>query len=580
MRPGSPAAVNTTHSNVLGPLLHRRATLILAAVFGALSMSAKIPASAAESRSVPNIVFILADDLGFSDAGCYGGEIETPNLDRLAAGGVRFTQFYNTARCWPTRSALMTGYYAQQIHMDPPKGRLPAWARLMPHYLKPLGYRCYHSGKWHVPGAPKPVAHGGFDHSYGVEDHNRYFAPQKHTEDDQPLAPIKPGSDFYLTTFIADHAIKCLKEHAEKYPARPFFQYLAFTAPHFPLQARADDIARYRDRYLRGWDAIRNDRYQRQRKMGLLDCALSPRDPHTVPDWNLSAEELAKQIGPGEAARAVAWNELSEEQRRFQAAKMAIHAAMIDRMDREIGRVLAQVKAMGDLDNTIVFFASDNGASAEQMVRGDGHAPTAAPGSARTFLCLGPGWSTVANTPLRLHKSWVHEGGISTPLIVNWPKGIAARGELRHAVGHVIDLVPTLLELAGGRASPTWNGASAPPLPGHSLVPALAGDVPIARDFLFFSHIDNHALRMGDWKLVATRADPSAWQLFDLKQDRSETVDLAARQPDRVRQMAAQWQQLDAQFRRQSGVDLLPKEKPRKGKAKPQAGKQTSNTKG
>ena len=296
----------------------------------------------AERPTGPNILVILADDMGFSDAGCYGGDIETPNLDRLAAGGLRFTQFYNTARCWPTRSALMTGYYAQQIHMDPARGRLPAWTRLMPHYLKPLGYRCYHSGKWHVPGAPKPVADGGFDHSYIIDDHNRFFAPQKHAEDDRPLPPVKPGSDYYLTTFIADHAIKCLKEHAQRHHAQPFFQYLAFTSPHFPLHARADDIARYRDRFLKGWDAVRNERYERQRKMGIIDCALSPREPNTVPDWNLSAEELAKRIGPGEAARAVAWKDLSEEQKQFQAAKMAVHAAMIDRMDREIGRVLSR----------------------------------------------------------------------------------------------------------------------------------------------------------------------------------------------------------------------------------------------
>jgi len=538
-------------------------------LFSLSAVCALYGAAAAEPH--PNVLLIMADDMGFSDAGCYGGEIATPNLDRLAANGVRFTQFYNTARCWPTRSSLMTGYYAQQIHMDPPRGKLPAWARLMPHYLKPQGYRCYQSGKWHVPGALMVVAEGGFDHSYRVEDHNRFFGPRDHVEDDRPLPPVKPGTDFYLTTFIADHAIKCLREHAAKYPTRPFFQYLAFTSPHFPLQARAEDIARYRDRYRNGWDLIRAERHARQRKMGLLDCALSARDPQTIPYWNLSAEELAQRIGPGEVGRAVAWQELTPEQQEFQAAKMAVHAAMIDRMDREIGRVLAQIRAMGAAENTLVLFASDNGASAEQIIRGDGHDQTAAPGSAKTFLCLGPGWSTAANTPLRLHKSWVHEGGISTPLIASWPRGISARGELRRTPGHVIDIVPTLLELTGARPTPTWNGATPPPLPGRSLVPALARDVPIARDFLFFSHIDNHALRVGDWKIAATRVDPTAWQLFDLAHDRSETVDLAGEQPERVREMAARWQQLDKEYRQQSGVDLLPPEKPRKRKAKLQA---------
>lgn len=558
------------HSDLLRPFWRATVTRVLAAWSAGLSLAVAGVAWGAEERPAPNVLIVLADDMGFSDAGCYGGEIQTPNLDRLAAGGVRFTQFYNTARCWPTRSALMSGYYAQQIHMDPARGRLPAWTRLMPHYLKPQGYRCYHSGKWHVPGAPLVVADGGFDHSYCIDDHNRFFAPQKHTEDDRPLPPVEPGSDFYLTTFIADHAIKCLKEHAAKFADRPFFHYVAFTSPHFPLQARADDIARYQDRYLKGWDAIRAERYQRQRKMGLLDCALSPRDPVTVPSWNLSPEELQKQIGPGEAGRAVAWTDLTAEQQRFQAAKMAVHAAMVDRMDQEIGRLLEQVKAMGCLENTLVLFAADNGASAEQIIRGDGHDPAAPPGSARTFLCLGPGWSTAANTPLRLHKSWVHEGGISTPLVAHWPKGIRAHGELRHTPGHVIDLLPTLLELTGAPAGGPWNGVSGPPLPGRSLMPALAADASIQRDFLFFSHINNHALRIGDWKLVATLAAPEAWQLYDLAHDRSETVDLAGSQPDRVRQMAARWQQLDSQFRRESGVDQLPPEKPRK-RAKPQA---------
>ncbi len=512
------------------------------------------PASArAAGAPKPNFLIILADDMGFSDAGCYGGEIGTPNLDRLAANGLRFTQFYNTARCWPTRSSLLTGYYAQQVRMDPPKGRLPAWARLLPHYLKPLGYRCYHSGKWHVSGAPKVVADGGFDRSYVLEDHDRNFYPRKHAEDDRPLPSVATNSGYYTTIAFADHAIRCLKEHAEKYPDRPFFSYLAFTVPHFPLQALPEDIARYRDRYLAGWDAIREQRWQRQRELGLVNCALSARDPRSVPHWNLKEEELKQRIGPGEAGRAVAWSELTEEQRRFQATKMAIHAAMIDRMDREIGRVLDQLKAMGVFDNTVIFFASDNGASAEQIIRGDKHDPAAPPGSGATFLCLGPGWSTAANTPLRLHKSWVHEGGISTPLIVHWPRGITARGEWRHDVGHVIDFVPTLLELAGAQPGDTWKGVKAPPLPGRSLAPAFAKDGAVRRDYLFFNHENNHALRMGDWKLVATRADTNAWSLHDLSTDRCEMVDVAATHPERVRAMAAKWEALEREFRQQAG---------------------------
>lgn len=525
----------------------------------------------AKAAKRPNILVIVADDMGFSDAGCYGGEIATPNLDRLAADGLRFTQFYNTARCWPTRSALMTGYYPQQMHADPARGRLPAWAHTLPKYLKPAGYRCYHSGKWHVPGAPQPVADGGFDHSYLLEDHNRNFAPQKHSEDGVPLPPVAPGTGYYSTTAIAEHAIKCLKEHAQKHAAQPFFQYLAFISPHFPLHAPQADIDRYRDRYLEGWDTVRHQRWKRQQAMGLLKCALSPRDPKTIPHWNFSEEELQRQIGPGEAGYAVAWKDLTPEQKRFQATKMAIHAAMVDRIDQEIGRVLGQIKTMGASDDTIVFFLSDNGASAEQIIRGDGHNPAAAPGSGASYLCLGPGWSTAANTPMRLHKSWVHEGGIATPLVVHWPNGIAARGEFRHAVGHVIDLLPTLVELAGAKAALAAGAEPGPELPGRSLVPALAADVAIDRPYVFFSHDGNHALRMGDWKLVATRADPTGWELYNLAKDRSETVNLAPSEPERVRQMAERWPALDNQFRVESGVDKLPPEKPRKPRRAPGA---------
>jgi arylsulfatase A-like enzyme len=520
------------------------------------------PVYSAEPPRKPNVLFILADDMGFSDAGCYGGEIETPTLDRLAAGGLRFTQFYNTARCWPTRSALMTGYYAQQVRMDPPQGRLPQWARVMPHYLKPLGYRCYHSGKWHVPGAPRVLQDGGFDHSYKLDDHDRHFNPQRHTEDDQPLPAVKPGNGYYTTTAIADHAIHYLQEHTRKHSEQPFFQYLAFTTPHFPLHALPEDIERYRQRYLVGWDVIRERRLKRLHDMAIVTCGLSDRQPDLLPSWNLSETELKKRIGPGEAGRAVAWEELSQEQQTFQAHKMAIHAAMIDRMDRDIGRVVAQVKAMGALDNTLIFFASDNGASAEQMIRGDGHDPTAPPGSARTFLCLGPGWSTAANTPMRLHKTWVHEGGIATPLIVHWPQGIAARGELRHDVGHVIDIVPTLLELAGGTWTETWKGAKAPPLPGRSLVPAFSRNGSVTREFLFFHHQGHRALRMGDWKLVSLKDTGDDWELYDLAADRCEKVNQAASQPEQVRMLAARWKELEDQFRRQAGPAPEAKKKP------------------
>jgi arylsulfatase len=531
-----------------------RVTSFILAVF--LSASAAL-LPAAESPTKPNFLIVLADDLGFSDIGCYGGEIATPNLDRLAANGLRFSQFYNTARCWPTRSCLMTGYYAQQIRMDPTTAqtRLPAWTRVLPHYLKPAGYRCYHSGKWHVTAAPKPVADGGFNRSYWSQDWDRYFSPAQHFENDDLAPPVKPDSGYYATTAMADYAIKCLKEHGEKFPNQPFFQYLAFFAPHFPLHALPEDIARYRDRYLAGWDVVREQRWKRLKDLGIVHCEMATLDQTLSPRYFKT--NLFEQVGQGESRYAVPWNSLTPEQQRFQATKMAIHAAMVDRMDREIGRVLEQVHAMGAWENTVILFLSDNGADATLMVRGDGHDRAADPGSWKTFLCLGPGWASNSNTPFRRHKVWVSEGGISTPLIVHWPKGISARGELRQNVGHVIDVVPTFLELAGVQPGETWNGTEAPPLPGKSLVPVFARDNSVKRDYLFFNHEGNRSLRMGDWKLVSAREDGNAWELFDLSRDRGERVNLASQQPERVRQMAAQWQAAEDQFRKQAGGNPL-----------------------
>jgi arylsulfatase len=518
------------------------------------------PVIAAEIGSRPNILIILADDLGYSDLGCYGGEIATPNLDRLAQHGLRFTQFYNTARCWPTRAALMTGYYPQQVRMDPPHGRVPEWTRTIARLLRPLGYRSYHAGKWHIMGIPRTCADGGFDHSYRLEDHDRNFNPKNLLEDDNKLPPVAPNSGYYTATAFADHMIQYLKEHAREHAAQPFFAYLAFTTPHFPLQAPPEDIARYGDRYVAGWEKIRADRYRRQRELGLLDSALSAPEPGIrAPSGKPGVE---KDVGPGEIAYALTWDSLTEEQRRFQATKMAIHAAMVDRIDREVGRVVDQLKAMGALENTVLFFLSDNGASAEMLIRGDGNDPGAAPGSAGSFLCLGPGWSTVSNTPFRRHKIWVHEGGISTPLIVHWPKGIGVAGEFRREVGHVIDFVPTLLELAG--ASVDSHPANAPPWPGRSLVPAFgerAGGEGANRarpamqrpTVLFFDHEGNRALRMEDWKIVSARIDGDVWCLYNLATDRAESTNLAGLYPDRVHSMAMRWQGMEQEFRRQAG---------------------------
>lgn len=495
----------------------------------------------AKAASKPNVIFILADDLGYSDLGCYGSEIATPNLDRLAAGGLRFTQFYNTARCWPTRGALLSGYYAQQIHRDAlptvaggGRGARQTWARLLPDFLRPHGYRSYHSGKWHVDG---PVLAAGFDRSLDMRNQGNFFSAQGNSIDDVPLKPTGDESGYYATTATADHAVQCLREHAEKYADRPFFQYVAFIAPHFPLHALPEDIARYRDRYLDGWDELRKQRHARQQELGLVQTSLSQLETNVGPPYHFP--DALKKLGEGEVNRPLPWSDLNDVQRRFQATKMAIHAAMIDRMDREIGRILDQLKQMGAYDDTLIFFASDNGASAEIMVRNGGHDPAAPPGSAASYLCLGPGFSSAANTPFRRHKTWVHEGGISTPLVVHWPAGIAARGELRKTPAHVIDIVPTVLEIAGISKPSKWMGEPIPPAPGRSLVAAFAKDVAVERECLWWLHEGNRAIRVGDWKLVAAKGDP--WELYDLRTDRAESKNLASSQAAKAAELESLW---------------------------------------
>jgi arylsulfatase len=504
--------------------------------------------ASATAVSHPNVMFILADDLGYSDLGCYGGEIETPNLDGLAANGLRFTQFYNTARCWPTRGALMSGYYAQQIHRDAlpeigggGQGVRQPWARLLPDFLKPLGYRSYHSGKWHIDGK---VLDAGFDRSLDMKNQGNFFTAKGNSINDVPVNPPAEEKGYYATIATADHAIECLKDHAANHRDQPFFHYIPFIAPHFPLHALPEDIAKYRDRYLEGWNKMRESRFARQKELGITQTTLSQLEPEIGPPY--AFPEAIEKLGPGEINRPLPWTELTAEQRRFQATKMAIHAAMVDRMDQEIGRILAQLKAMGAYDNTVIFFASDNGASAEIMVRNGGHDPAAAPGSAATYLCLGPGFSSACNTPHRRHKTWVHEGGISTPLIAHWPKGIRAKNELRQSPAHVIDIVPTILEITGARKPADWQGQPIPEAPGRSLAPAFAADVTVPRDSLWWLHEGNRALRVGDWKLVAAEGTP--WELYDLKTDRAEQHDLASKMPEKVQELAALWQKQTDEF--------------------------------
>ncbi len=425
-------------------------------------------------------------------------------------------------------------------------GTRPAWAKLLPAYLKQANYRCYHSGKWHVDG---PVLASGFDASLDMRNQGNYFSSKGNHLNDVPVRPLSEESDYYATDATAQHAIQCLKEHSASHPDQPFFQYVAFIAPHFPLHAPEQSIAKYAERYRDGWDAMREARFRKMKELGITNTSLSSLEPKIGPPYPRPKD--IEFLGDGELNRPAQWSTLTEEQKRFQSTKMAIHAAMVDVMDEAIGRILEQLKAMNAYENTIIMFCSDNGATAEIMIRDGGHDPSAPAGSAATYLCLGPGFSSACNTPHRRHKTWVHEGGISTPLIVHWPAKISDGGALRTTPAHLIDIVPTILELAGVKRNTQDDHLDAPKsimpdMPGKSLVPSLSKDVVIERESLWWLHEGNRALRVGDWKLVAAKGEP--WELYDLRTDRAEQNDLADQHPDKVKELAGLWQSQTDQF--------------------------------
>ncbi|MDX9748143.1 MAG: arylsulfatase [Paludibacter sp.] len=497
----------------------------------------------------PNIVIILADDMGYSDPGCFGGEIQTPNIDGLAANGLRFTNFYNCGRSWPSRSSLLTGYNYQSVRQSSSTNRPEGWSRAIPHYLSSVGYRSYHSGKWHVMEMPKATADAGFNDSY-------HFANMfgnwdgKEFINEQPI--VRSGADKFTfsTTEITNQGLRQLKEHHDDYANQPFFLYLAYTVPHFPLQASTEDIEKYKDMYLDGWDKLRQNRLKRMKALGIYKGKLSEPEPRAR--WEYQDDKyLLSKYGNGEVFETVDWNTLTQKQKEFQALKMAIHAAMVDKLDQEVGRIVAELKRMNQFENTIIFIMSDNGASAEMMVRGRGHDLLAVPGSADTHLCLGPGFAMASNTPFRRSKIWVHEGGVATSLVVHFPEGIKAKNEIRRSPAHFIDILPTVIGLSGVEMGKVVN-TDYPKLHGKSLVPAFISDKKATTHPLYFDHQGNKALIDGDWKIVTSEIDNGIWSLYNLKLDRAEQIDLSKTRPELLNKMVQQFDKMAVDFKLQN----------------------------
>lgn len=481
---------------------------------------------AADER--PNIVVILVDDMGFSDLGCYGGEIPTPHLDSLAADGLRFSQCYNTARCCPTRASLLTGLYSHQAgvgHMTDDenlqgyRGRIAANCPTVAEVLLDAGYFTCLAGKWHV-GQNHGVApwNRGFLRSLNPAAGGFYFAGSPRYDlslDGEPIAADDPRlpADWYTTDLWTTFGLEFID--AARAAGKPFFLYLPHNAPHFPLQARAEEIAKFRGKYREGWDALARRRWERQQDLGFVS-----------PAWKPAARP----------AEVVAWDSLSpEEQDRFDHL-MAVYAATVHLMDRSIGDLAAGLRERGMLDNTLILFLSDNGGNAESGP--DGRTVGDPTDPASSWFC-GQSWAFLQNVPFRRSKRYVHEGGIATPLIAHWPRGIAARGEWRSQPAHVIDVMATCLDVARASLPAEWDGSPVPPAAGVSLVPAFR-DEPLARDTLYWEHIGNAAVRRGDMKLVRAGAS-GAWELYDLAADRTEQHDLAPARPAEAEDLAAAW---------------------------------------
>jgi arylsulfatase A-like enzyme len=529
-------------------------------------------ASPAEPQRKPNILVILSDDVGYSDIGCYGGEIATPNLDQLAANGLRFTQFYNTARCCPTRASLMSGLHPHQAgvgHMmddrghDGYRGRLNRRCVTIAEALQSAGYRSYAVGKWHVtPGQSASALadtnnwplQRGFDRFYGtIHGAGSYFDPSSLVRDNRLITVANDAgyqpAQFYYTDAIADHAVKFIRDHARNQKDQPFFLYTAFTAAHWPLHAKESDIGKYKGRYDGGYEPVRAARVAKMKQLGLLNDRWSPPVP------------------------SESWSGVKDKA--FESRCMEVYAAQLDSMDQGIGRIVAELKAQGQWENTVIFYLQDNGGCAENIGRGtnatagvdagqlapmgrdeqqfnsqpkqtrdgrpvrQGYGVT--PGAADTYIAYGRGWANVSNTPFREYKHWTHEGGISTPLIVHWPAGLGTsrRGKLERAPGQLVDIMATCVDLSGATYPKEFRGEKIQPIEGTSLRPVFAGKTLRRERPLVWEHEGNRAIRDGKWKLVAKENRP--WELYDIDRDRTESNDLASSEPRRVRTMVQLW---------------------------------------
>ncbi len=478
----------------------------------------------------PNIVIILADDLGFSDIGCYGSEIKTPNLDRLANEGMRFTQFYNSGRCCPSRASLLTGLYPHQAGIGDMvqdkgsaayQGFLSEKSVTIAQLLKANGYKTIVSGKWHVGLVPSALAHNrGFDKSFTLQNNgSSYFNSKPIYNDGRKVTFLLNGKETerqdtskYLTQAITDFAVQSLE--TLKTDPNPFFLYVAYNAPHWPIQALPEDIARYKGKYLKGWDKLRKERFIKQQTLGIIEK-----------EWKLSPK----------FENAPDWDSLTDAEKDLWDSRMAIYAAMVERMDHGIGEILAKLKTLKKEDDTIVLFLSDNGGSADTVKDWDYvHQKNGTPGSVESIDSYYPPWGNVSNTPFRLFKKNTHEGGIASPLIVWYPQTIS-RGRMNRQPAHLIDIMPTCLELAGVQYPKQFEGKELTPQEGNSLLNAFQEKPSEPHEALFWEHEGSRAVRKGDWKLVAELNQP--WELYDLKTDRSETENLASNYPAKVKEL-------------------------------------------